>query len=220
MKLSGRQIFALVFIAVSAVGVWLRYQNEQAEKRKREQMFRTLSNLSRDIGRERFEGPTPEPTVDEPRDMFDSTLPQEYLERIRQVAGGDAKLLFLHVSEMGLSAKLSTDGETVKEYRQWKHRKAPEGPFDVNIIGGGKVSDNLLKPADVDLALVPKMAKEAYERANFPDSKVDSAMIQYPLFRQRGQGPEWTVNLSAKRGEKWEFKNVTFDAKGRFKEVR
>lgn len=219
MKLSGRQIFAAIFIVVSVVGMWLRYQNQQAEKRKREQMLRTLTELSRDLGRDPDQ-PTPEPTVDEPRDMLDSTLPQEYLERIKQAAGGDVKLLFLHVSEMGLTAKVSTDGETVKEYRQWKHKKAPEGPFEVKIIGDGKVSDNLMRPADVDLALVPKMAKEAFERANFPDSKVDGAMLQYPFFRQRGQGPEWTVNLSAKRGEMFEFKNVTFDARGRFKEVR
>lgn len=220
MKLSGRQIFALVFIAVSVLGMYLRYQNQQAEKRKREQMFRTLSNLSRDIGRTHLEGPTPEPTVDEKRGMFDGELPQEYLEKIKQAAGGDPKMLELHVGEMGLTVKLSNDGETVKEYRHWKHRKAPEGPFEVNIIGDGKVSDNLLKPADVDLALVPKMAKEAYERAAFPDSKVDGARLQYPLFRQRGQGPEWTVSLSARRGEKWEFKYATFDAKGKFKELR
>lgn len=219
MKLSGRQIFAAIFIVVSVVGMWARYQYDQAEKRKREQMFRTLSDLSRDIGSDR-PGPTPEPTVDEPRDMFASTLPQEHLDKIRQAAGQDSKLLFLHVGEMGVSAKVSADGETVSEYRCWKHRKEPEGPFEVKIIGDGKVADNLLKPADVDLSLVPQMAKEAYARANFPDSKVDSAMLQYPLFRRRGQGPEWTVNLSARRGEKWEFKNVTFDAKGKFKEVR
>lgn len=218
MKLSGRQIFAAIFIVVSVVGMWARYQYDQAEKRKREQMFRSLSNLSRDI--ERGRQPTPEPTVDEPRDVLDSTLPQEYFEQIKQAAGQDLKLLDLSVREMGMSAKVSTDGETVKEYRRWKHQKNVEGPFDVNIIGDGKVSDNLLKPGDVDLTLVPKMTKEAFERASLADSKVDGASIQYPLFRRRGEGPEWTVSLSAKRDEKWEFKYVTFDAKGKFKEVR
>lgn len=219
MKLSGRQIFALVFLAVSVVGMVARYQYQKAEQRKREQMLRTLSNLSRDIGRERFEGPTPEPTIDEKRGMFDGELPQEYMAEIMKAAGDGAKLMEVHVSDMGLSAKVSNDGATVKEYRYWKGRKSPEGPFEVKIIGDGKVSDNLMKPADIDLALVPKMAKEAYERADFPDSKVDGARLYFPLFRQRGQGPEWYVNLSAKRGEKWEFKNVTFDAKGKFKAV-
>ena len=217
--MSGRRIFAAIFIVVSVVGMVARYQYDKAEKRKREEMLRSLASMTREAERERL-FPTPEPTVEEPRDVLDSTLPQEYLEQIRQAVGQDFKLLDLRVHEMGLSAKVSTDGETVKEYRRWKHRKNVEGPFDVKIIGDGKVEDNLLKPADVDLSLVPKLSKEAFERAAFPDSKVDGASIQYPLFRTKGQGPEWTVNLSAKRGEKWEFKNVTFDAKGRFKEVR
>ena len=196
-----------------------RYQYDKAEKRKREEMLRSLANMTREAERERL-FPTPEPTAEEPRDVLDSTLPQEYLEQIRQAVGQDFKLLDLRVHEMGLSAKVSTDGETVKEYRRWKHRKNVEGPFDVKIIGDGKVEDSLLKPADIDLSLVPKLSKEAFERAAFPDSKVDGASIQYPLFRTKGQGPEWTVSLSARRGEKWEFKNVTFDAKGRFKQVR
>ena len=217
--MSGRRIFAAIFIVVSVVGMVARYQYDKAEKRKREEMLRSLANMTREAERERL-FPTPEPTVEEPRDVLDSTLPQEYLEQIRQAVGGDFKLLDLRVHEMGMSAKLSTDGETVREYRRWKHQKNAEGPFDVKIIGDGKVEDNLLEPADVDLSLVPKLSKEAFERAAFPDSKVDGASIQYPLFRTKGQGPEWTVNLSAKRGEKWEFKNVTFDAKGKFKEVR
>lgn len=216
--MSGRQIFAAIFIVVSVVGMWARYQYDKSEKRKREAMFRSLSNLSRDIERGRTQ-PSPVEIVNEPRDMLDSTLPQEYLDEVRQMAGQDSKLLEVRVHNTGMMAKVSTDGETVKEYRRWKTGKTPEGPFEVKILGDGKVSDNLLKPGDVDLSLVPKMAKEAFERANFPDSKVDGAYIQYPLFRQRGQGPEWTVNLSAKRGEQWEFKSVTFDAKGKFKAV-
>ena len=152
--MSGRRIFAAIFIVVSVVGMVARYQYDKAEKRKREEMLRSLANMTREAERERL-FPTPEPTVEEPRDVLDSTLPQEYLEQIRQAVGQDFKLLDLRVHEMGLSAKVSTDGETVKEYRRWKHRKNVEGPFDVKIIGDGMVGDNLLKPADVDLSLVP-----------------------------------------------------------------
>ena len=114
MKLSGRQIFAAIFIVVSVVGMVARHQYDKAEKRKREEMLRSLANMTREAERERL-FPTPEPTVEEPRDVLDSTLPQEYLERIRQAAGQESKLLELRVHEMGVTAKLSTDGETVKK---------------------------------------------------------------------------------------------------------
>jgi len=216
--MSGRRIFAAVFLVVSVVGMWVRHEYNKSEKRKREEMFRTLSNLSRQAERERDTIP-PEEIVSAPREMFDSTLPQEYLDEIKQTAGQDCKLLEVHVGAMGLNAQVSIDGQTLKEYRRWKHKKKLEGPFEVKIIGDGKVADNILKPSDADLSLVPKMAKEAFERAALDGSTVDGARLKYPLFRSVGDGPEWTVNLSAKRGEKWEFKNVTFDTKGKFKKV-
>lgn len=213
-----RKIFAAVFIVVSLAGMWARYQNDKAEKRKREDMLRSLANMTRESESRRLQ-PAPEEIVREPRDMFASALPQEYLEQIKQTAGPDAKLLAVRLSEMGLSAQVSTDGQAVKEYRRWKTGKTPEGPFEVNLIGDGKVADNLINPADVDLTLVPRMAKEALERGALADSKVDGASLDYPFFRNKGDGPEWTLSLSAKRGEEWEFKHVVFDRRGKFQKV-
>ena len=220
--MSGRRIFAAIFIVVSVVGMWARYQYNKSETRKREDMLRSLADYSRQAEREREDErarAAAAEIVNEPRDMFASTLPQEYLEQIRQTAGPDAKMLAVRLSEMGLNAQVSTDGQSVKEYRRWKSKKTAEGPFEVKIIGDGKVADNLIHPADIDLSLVPKLAQEALERATLADAKVDGASFDYPFLRAKGEGPEWTVSLSARRGEKWEFKHVTFDRNGKFKRV-
>ncbi len=220
--MSGRRVFGAIVIVVSLFGMVARYQYQKSEQRKRENMLRSLAEFSRNAEREREDERARAAAAElanEPRDLFDSTLPQEYLDEIRQAAGQDCKLLEVNVSKMGLDAKVSIDGQTLKEYRRWKHKKNLDGPFEVKIVGDGKVADNILKPTDVDLSLVPKMAKEAFERAALEGSTVDGARLKYPLFINKGDGPEWTVNLSVQRGEKWEFKNVTFNAKGKFKEV-
>ena len=114
-------------------------------------------------------------------------------------------------------AKLTTDGKAVSEYRRWTNRKNVEGPAPVQITGDGKLEDVLLKPA-TDMSLVPKLAKEAKERAALPDSKASSVSFKLPFLRYVGEGPEWSVMVeTGKPGENWQNKHVTFDAKGKFK---
>jgi hypothetical protein len=211
-----RKIILVLFIVTSVFGMWARHSYQQAEKRKREDLFRRLSMHTRPAE----VTPSVEPVPAETRDMFDSTLPQESLEQIKQAVGQDFRLMELWFSEKGASAKISTDGQSVKEYRRWLHKKDIDGPVPVNLIGDGKVEDNLIKLADADLSLIPKLAKEAKERAALPDSKVSSIHFKYSFIRYQGEGPEWSAMVeTGKPGENWQNKHVIFDAKGKFKKV-
>jgi hypothetical protein len=218
-----RKVLLIVFIAVSVAGMWARYAYQKAEQRKRERLFASLSESMRSYEREKEEKRAAEARanyVEETRDIFDSELPRESLEQIRQKVGQDFRLLEVWIHDKGLWAKLTTDGKTVSEYRRWKNRRDIEGPLPVQISGDGKLEDVLLKPTDVDLSLVPRLAKEARERAALPDSKVDSLRINFPFIRYAGEGPEWTASVeTGKPGENWQSKHVTFDAKGKFKKV-
>ncbi|HEX7177758.1 MAG TPA: hypothetical protein VF240_21035 [Pyrinomonadaceae bacterium] len=212
-----RKIILVLFIVSSIFGMWARYSYQQAEKRKREELFRRLS-MHNTLGTEA--APSAEPVVAETRDMFDSTLPQESLEQIKQAVGQDFRLLEVWFHEKGVFAKVSTDGQSVKEYRRSTNKKEIDGPLEVRLTGDGKLEDNLLKLSDVDLSLIPKLAKEAKERAALPDSKASSAGFKLPFIRYEGEGPEWSVMVeTGKPGENWQSKHVTFDAKGKFKKV-
>jgi hypothetical protein len=216
--MSGRRIFAAIFVVVSIVGMWLRYQNDKAEKRKREDMLRSLASISRqtEYG---LAQPTPVEKVDEPRDMFDSALPREYLDEIKSAVGQECKLLDVYFHESVVSTKISTDGESAKEYRRLKTQKGVQGPREVQLVGSGTLKENLFDFGLVNLSLIPKLTKEAKERASLADSKVTTARFNFPMLRYEGEGPEWTVTVEASRDGKWEHKFVTFDAKGKFKKV-
>ena len=218
-----RKILLIVFIAVSAAGMWARHAYQKAEQRKRERMLASLAESFRKGEREAEEKRAAEARanyVEETRDIFDSALPQESLEQIGQKVGQDFRLLEVWVHDKGVMAKLTTDGKTVSEYRRWIHRKNVDDPVPVRITGDGKLEDVLLKPSDVDLSLVPRLAREAKERAALPDSKVSSLRINFPFIRYEGEGPEWTAMVeTGKPGENWQSKHVTFDAKGKFKKV-
>jgi len=215
-----RLIFAAVFVVVSLIGVWARYASEQAERRKREQLFRQLSlnNIAPELGGASAT-PTPTPPP-EPRDMFDSTLPQESLELVGRAVGGDFKLMELSFGEELVTAKVSADAATVQHYALNKHAKNVEGPQPVQVIGEGKLADSLYERAAVDLALVPRLSKEALERAALPDAKVTRVSLAYPLIRRAGEGPEWTVFVErGKVNVDWQYKFVTFDTRGKFKRI-
>lgn len=219
----GRKILLVVFIVTSVLGMWARHAYQKAEQRKRERMFATLSEAMRRREREAEEARAAaerENHVEETRDMFDSALPQESYDLIRQAVGQDFRLLEVWFNEKGVMAKVSTDGQTVSEYRKWKDRKGVEGPLPVQLTGDGKLEDNLLKAADLDLSLVPKLAREAKERAALPDSKVSTLRLNFPFIRYEGEGPEWTAMVEAgKPGENWQNRHVTFDTKGKLKKV-
>ena len=218
-----RKILLIVFIVVSVAGMWARHSYEKSKRLKMENTLRSLAASMRESERAAEEKRAAEARanyVEETRDIFDSTLPQESLDQIRQKVGQDFRLLEVAVLSSGVWLKLTTDGKTVSEYRRWKNRRDIEGPLPVRVTGDGKLEDVLLKPSDVDLSLVPRLAREAKERAALPDSKVDSLRINFPFIRYEGEGPEWTASVeTGKPGENWQHKYVTFDAKGKFKKV-
>lgn len=217
-----RKILLVVFIVVSIAGMWARHYNEKQKRRKMEETLRSLATYQ---SAERAKAllpaaaPTPDDRVEEPRDMFDSTLPDELLEQVKQKVGQDFKLMELVVDADRLDARVSTDGATVQQYERRKDRSTVEGPAEVKIIGDGKLGDSLYDPKLVNLSLVPKLAKEAAERAGLPGGKVETARFNYPFIRYKGEGPEWNFVVYANGGDGPESKFVVFDAKGKFKKT-
>jgi hypothetical protein len=213
-----RIIFVAIFVVVSVLGMWGRYASEQAEKRKREALFRRLSLSPTRPEEVAPAAPTPEPPV-EPRSMFDSTLPQESLELVSRAVGRDFKLMDLSFDEKQVFVKVSSDGSTVEQYSLDKSEKRVDGPQPVRLIGDGKLENSLYPVSAVDLGLVPKLSKEAMGRAALPDSHVKRVSLAYSIIRYEGEGPEWTVFVETGEGDAWKYKFVTFDTKGKFKRV-
>jgi len=214
-----RTILLVSFIVVSVLGMWLRHSHQQAEKRKREELFRRLATYTRPEQLAPPEPPKPTPPPD-PRSTFDSTLPQESLDLVRQQVGRGFKLMEARFGDTLTTFKVSADGETVQQYLFAKHDKRLEGPQPVQLIGSGKLADSLYDPAAADLSLIPRLAREAVERAGLPDAQVTTVSLSYPLFRRAGEGPEWTVFVeTGEVGKDWQYKHVTFDAKGKFKSI-
>lgn len=217
-----RKILLILFIVGTVASMWARHSYEQQKRRKMEETLRSLATYQ---SAERAKSllpasaPTPDDRVEEPRDMFDSELPQELLEQVTQKVGGDFKLMELAVTDRGLQANVSTDGATVQQYERRKDRSTVEGPAEVKIIGDGKLGDSLYDPKLVNLSLVPKLAKEAAERAAIPGGKAETARFNYPFIRYKGEGPEWNFVVYANGGDGPESKFVVFDAKGKFKKT-
>jgi hypothetical protein len=89
----------------------------------------------------------------------------------------------------------------------------------VKLIGSGKLSDSLYDPKELDLSLIPQLARDARERSGLADGQIRSATFEYPYFRGRGEGPAWTLYVEQGEGDARQYKNVVFDAKGKFKKV-
>ncbi|HYE02227.1 MAG TPA: hypothetical protein VD963_03220, partial [Phycisphaerales bacterium] len=177
------------FIAVSVFGMWARHSYEQQKRRKMEETLRSLATYQ---SAERAKAllptaaPTPDDRVEEPRHMFDSTLPEELLGQVRQKVGDDFKLMELVLDEDKLQVNVSTDGATVHRYKRPKDRKTVEGPAEVRLIGDGKLADSLYDPKLINFSLVPKLVKEAAERAALPAGKVETVRFNYPFIRYKG----------------------------------
>lgn len=221
--MSRKKIIAVVVLVVSGgLSMWANYAYEKAQQSKREALLRSLATYNTPSSLMPASAPTPDERVDEPRDMFDSELPQELLEQIKQKVGGDFKLMELRVSGSGLQANVSTDASTVQQYERDKTKKTVDGPRAVRIVGGdGKIDDSLYDPSAANLSLIPKLAKEARERAAavVPDAKVESATFAYAFLRYEGETPEWSFYVAGGEGEGRQSKFVTFDAKGKFKRM-
>lgn len=162
---------------------------------------------------------TPDETVKETRDMFGSELPSESLDSIRQAIGKDFKLMELLFDDDYVQAIVSTDGQSVQNFTLRRGSKKIEGPAPVNLIGDNPLGNSLYDPKAADLSLLPKLAREAVERSGIADAKVSSARFSYQLFRYKGELPSWTFMVERGTPPDWQHKFVTFDAKGKFKNV-
>ncbi len=162
---------------------------------------------------------TPDETVKETRDMFESELPSESLDSIRQAIGKDFKLMELLFDDDYVQAIVSTDGQSVQNFTLRRGSKNIEGPAPVNLIGDNPLGNSLYDLKAADLSLLPKPAREAVERSGIADAKVSSARFSYQLFRYKGELPSWTFMVERGTPPDWQHKFVTFDAKGKFKNV-
>lgn len=206
-------------VVAGAAGMWGRYASEQAERRKREALFRSLSTYSsRPASAEAAAEVKPAEPAD-PRDTFDAGLLQESFEQVKERVGPEFKLMEVSVGELGFGAHVSTDGQSVQAYRRPKGKRELEGPGKVEVIGEGDLKNSLFDPSAVNLSLIPKLLEDAKERAGIPDGRATSVRFNYPLFRYKGESPEWTVFVESGEGDNWQHKFVTFDAKGKFKRV-
>lgn len=196
--------------------MYARYSYQQAEKHKREAMLRNLSLNNRLPSAPQS---TPEPTIQETRDMFDSELPKESYELIKQAVGKDFKLMELSISDLSVSAIVSTDDKTVSAYSRYRFKPAAEGPGKVNLIGEGKVEENLFTDKNIDLSIIPQMTKDALAKANLPEGKISGARYTYALFRGKNDPPEWSINIISGDGDNFQSKHILYDAKGKFKKI-
>ena len=215
-----RKILLIVFIAVSVAGMWARYSYEKSKRLKMENTLRSLATSMRESERAAEKKRAEEAAAkyaDEKREMFGGELPQEYFEKIKQSVGGDFKLMSVRVSDSGMSADISTDGEKVKRYQHFRRMRDLETPADVKLIGSGKLADSLFDPKELDLSLIPQLVKEARERSGLTGGEVRTASFEYPYFRSRGEGPAWSLYVEKGEGESRQYKSVLFDAKGKFK---
>jgi hypothetical protein len=216
-----RKILIVLMIAGFVISAIARYQYQKYEQRKRERLFESLAwhRQSSPPYAATSPTPTPEETIEEPRQMFDSTLPEESFKLIEQHIGKDFKLMSLVITETRVSANVSTDSEKVESYERQKNKKTVEGPGSVNVIGGGKLEDSLFKPSEIKFDLIPKLTQEALERAQLPDSKVDTVRFSYAGLRYANESPEWTVTVTRGQGKDYQWKHVTFHSNGKFKNM-
>lgn len=199
--------------------MWARHASDQAERRKREALFRSLSTYSSRPAATESPAAVKPAEPEDARDKFDAELMRESFEQVKEKVGPEFKLMEVSVSDLGFGAHVSTDGQNVEAYRRPKGKRDLEGPSKVQIIGDGDLTDSLFDASAVNLAVVPKLLEEAKERAAIPDGKPSSARFNYPLFRYKGESPEWTILVESGEGENWQHKFVTFDAKGKFKRL-
>jgi hypothetical protein len=194
-----RRLWLVLFIVASALGMWGRYAYQQAERRRMDA--------------------TPADAFEETRDPFQSELPRESLEAIRRAVGGDFKLMELTFAGEFTKAVVSTDGRSAQAFMLYRGRRNVEGPSPVKLIGDDPLGDSLFELKDADLSLIPRLTKEAVERAGLGGAKVTSASFAYSIIRYKGETPEWTLFVERGSPPDWEHKHVTFDAKGKFKRI-
>lgn len=214
-----RKILIVIFIVVSAASM-VRYYFQKSERQIMEERINALVRMQSEQRRQTATvEATPDETVKETRDMFESELPRESLEAIKQAVGKDFKMMELLFDDDYVQAIVSTDGQSVQNFTLRRNSKNIEGPAPVNLIGDNPLANSLYELKAADLSLLPKLAREAVERSGIPDAKVSSARFSYQIFRYKGELPTWTFMVERGTPPDWQHKFVTFDAKGKFKSV-
>ncbi|MBC7932980.1 MAG: hypothetical protein H7Z38_20650 [Rubrivivax sp.] len=204
---------------VSAASV-VRYFFMKSERQIMEERISALVRMQREQARPTATvEATPDDSVKETRDMFDSDLPRESLDSITQAVGKEFQLMELLFDDDYVQAIVSTDGQGVQNFTLRRGKKNVEGPAPVNLIGDNPLADSLYELKAADLTLLPKLAKEAVERSGIADAKVSSARFSYQFIRYKGEPPAWTFMVERGTPPDWQHKFVTFDAKGKFKSI-
>lgn len=216
-----RKLWLVLFIVASALGMWGRYAYQQAERRRMEQTLESLARSEREqtLGRQALASATPADAFEETRDAFQSELPRESFEAIRQAVGGEFKLMQLTFADEFTQAVVSTDSQSAQQFMLYRGRRKVEGPSPVRVIGDNPLADSLYELKEADLSLIPRLVKEAVERAGIEGARVTSASLSYPIIRYKGESPEWTLFVERGSPPDWPHKHVTFDAKGKFKRL-
>ena len=205
-----RKVWLVLFVVAGVLGMWARYAYQQAERRRMERTLEELARFEREqtLHPQALASATPADAFEETRDAFQSELPRESLEAIHQAVGGEFT-----------KAVVSTDGQSAQAFMLYRGRRKVEGPSPVRVIGDNPLGDSLFDLKDADLSLIPRLAKEAVERAGIADAKVTSASLSYPIIRYKGESPEWTFFVERGSPPDWEHRHVTFDARGKFKRI-
>lgn len=215
-----RKVILVVFVVVSATGMWARYAYQKSERERMERLIDDLSRAQREQRLYPTPSPTPADAFEETRDMFaGEDRARESLEAIRRAIGRDFKLMELRFANELTTAKVSTDGQSVQQFMLSRGRKVAEGPSPVNLIGDGALGDSLYELKAVDLALLPKLAEDAVSRAGIEGGRVTSAAFSYQIVRYKGESPVWTLMVERGTPPDWEHKFVTYDARGKFKDA-
>jgi hypothetical protein len=219
--LKNRKFWLVLFIVASVLGMWGRYAYQQAERRRMERTLEELARFEREqtLHPQALASATPDDAYEETRDPFQSERPRESLEAIRQAVGGEFRLMQLTFADEFAQAVVSTDGRSARQFMLYRGRRKVDGPSPVNLIGDNPLTDSLYELKEADLSLIPRLAKEAVERAGIEGAKVTSASLSYPIIRYKGETPEWTFFVERGSPPDWPHKNVTFDAKGKFKRI-
>ncbi len=218
-----RKVILVVFIVASVAGMWARYSYQKSERERMERLIDDLARAQREQELRRLY-PTPTPTpadaFEETRDMFaGEERAREALEAVRQAVGQDFKLMELQFGDVWTTAVVSTDGKAVQQYTVRRGRKVAEGPSPVNLIGDNPLEDSLFEQKAVDLALLPKLAEDAVKRAGIEGGRVTGARFSYQIIRYKGESPVWTLTVERGTPPDWQHKSVSYDAKGKFKDL-
>lgn len=114
----------------------------------------------------------------------DPTAAADAVQKLRERVGEPFRVLTIDISERGVRVKAQDpkNRENVDEYRF--HNGTIDDPVPVRLFGGSDqktLEANLFNPADVDLAQVPALVKEAREKIHIEGGELTGVTIRRHL---------------------------------------